>query len=265
MNSLALCLARICVEFRISHFEFSALLLAWLLGLANSTAAADTYAVVQSRIYKNGLPVQWRGANALDVYSVTESDMQAMDSWGLDIVREVVGNMRDNPLSGGPQNIGGSWLYSLQSIVDAHRAHGRVTILCPFNWDGASANQFVGKNPSSMPWFTDYLTRYREWATQFKDQPDVWFELWNEPYDWQGGNGYSEALWLADMQTMVDNIRSIAPNNLILVPGARMGGDETVIAHQGPALLAGRTNLVFDCHAYEAWLYDSQASVESRV
>jgi hypothetical protein len=31
-------------------------------------------------------------------------------------------------------------------------------------------------------WWTDYKTKLALWATQFKDQEDVWIEVWNEPY-----------------------------------------------------------------------------------
>lgn len=30
----------------------------------------------------------------------------------------------------------------------------------------------------------------------FKDQTDVWMEVWNEPYNWDNQNGYSHDLWL---------------------------------------------------------------------
>ena len=43
-------------------------------------------------------------------------------------------------------------------------------------------------------------------AKQFTDQPDVWLETWNEPYNWQGKN-FSDAMWLRDAIEMVENIR----------------------------------------------------------
>jgi mannan endo-1,4-beta-mannosidase len=91
----------------------------------------------------------------------------------------------------------------------------------------------------------------RDWANYAKTQPDVWIEVWNEPYMWNNSNGYTDALWLADMKDMVDNIRSTGATNIILVPGNRQGQGEEAILNQGKNLLTGRSNILFDLHAYE--------------
>ena len=44
-------------------------------------------------------------------------------------------------------------------------------------------------------------------AEHFKNQPDVWIEVWNEPYHWNNENEYTNDLWLKDMKDMVDNLR----------------------------------------------------------
>jgi mannan endo-1,4-beta-mannosidase len=222
----------------------------------------DTYTVVGNAFQKNGVPTSWRGANAMHVFGGSSSDM---NSWNVDIVREFIGNMRDTPLTGYPVNVGGTYLYSLQNIVNDNRANGKVTILCPFGWDGSAATEFVGQNPSQTAWWTSYKTKYRAIANQFKNQPDVWFEVWNEPYWYDRSHGYSDALWLSDMKAMVDNIRSTKAMNIVLVPGAETGQDESVLLAKGSSLLSGRKNIGFDIHAYEKWLRDTQPSVESRI
>ncbi len=140
-----------------------------------------------------------------------------------------------------------------------------MVILCPFSWDQGPDHDFLGKNPSQTRWWQDYLTKYRAWAAQFKGDPGVWFELWNEPYAWDGTHGYTHDLWLRDAQAMVDNIRTVAPASIIVVPAGKMSGDETVVADKGPVLLKGRRNLVFDLHAYNAWMGDTEPVVESRI
>jgi mannan endo-1,4-beta-mannosidase len=232
-----------------------------VLLFATTAFGQDTYSVYGNRILKNGWPTYWRGANAMHVYGASSSDM---NGWGIDIVREYIGNMRDNPLVGSAQYINGEWLHSLQAVVDENRRNGKVTILCPFGWNGMS-NPFLGKNPSQTWWWSEYKVRYRQIANQFKNQPDVWFETWNEPYMWDRSNGYSDDLWLSDMQQMVDNIRSTGANNIIVVPGAETGQSESVILTKGKKLLSGRKNIVFDIHAYEKWLNDSQANIEARM
>jgi mannan endo-1,4-beta-mannosidase len=224
--------------------------------------AVDTYTIAGNTFQKNGVATSWRGANALHVFGGSSSDM---NSWGVDIVREFIGNMRDTPLTGYPINVSGTYLYSLQNIVNDNRANGKVTILCPFGWDGTSATEFLGQNPSKTAWWKSYKTKFKTIADQFKNQPDVWFEVWNEPYWYDRSHGYSDALWLSDMKVMVDNIRSTGATNIVLVPGAETGQDEKVLLTKGPSLLVGRSNVGFDIHAYEKWLGDTQGSVENRI
>ena len=224
--------------------------------------AAYTYTISGSNFLKNNIPITLRGTNAMHVF---EGDSSDMSDWNINIVREFIGNMRDNPIAGYAVYVNGSYLHPLQDIVNNNRANGKVTILCPFGWDGTPQTAFVGTNPSQTPWWKDYMSRYRMIANQFKNQPDVWFEVWNEPYWWDRSHGYSDALWLSDMEAMVDNIRSTRATNIILVPGAETGQDEDVILTTGKSLLSKRHNIGFDVHAYEKWLNDSQLSVQARI
>lgn len=224
--------------------------------------AADTYTILGSDFLKNNVPIARRGVNAMHTFGGNSDDMS---QWNIDIVREFIGNLRDTPLSGYAVNVNGTYLHSLQDIVNNNRTNGKITILCPFGWDGTSATAFLGTNPSQTSWWNDYKSRYRAIANQFKNQPDVWLEVWNEPYWWDRSHGYSNNLWLSDMKAMVDNIRSTGATNIILVPGAETGQDETVILTKGKSLLSGRKNIGFDIHAYENWLRDPQSSVENRI
>jgi len=231
--------------------------------LPAAAKSADTFAVVGGYFVKNKSRRTWRGADTMFTFGGSSDDMS---SWGMDIAREVITNMRDNPITGeGGLPVNGQWLHPLQKIVSDNRANGLVTILCPFGWDGTDATKFLGRNPSQTPWWQDYKVRYREIARQFKNQPDVWLEVWNEPFWWDRSRGYSDELWLMDMRAMVDNIRSTGAQNIVLVPGAEMGQDERVILKYGPALLRGCSTVGFDVHAYEKWLGENQASVVTRV
>ncbi len=236
---------------------------ALMLQTLKPVQAADTYTISGSNFLYNNVPITRRGVNAMHVFGGNSSDMS---QWKIDIVREFIGHMRDTPLSGYPVNVNGTYTYlhSLQDIVNDNRANGKITILCPFGWDG-TATAFVGANPSQTSWWNDYKSRYRAIANQFKNQPDVWFEVWNEPYWYDRSHDYSDDLWLSDMKAMVDNIRSTGATNIILVPGAETGQDEQVILTKGKSLLSGRENVGFDVHAYQKWLRDPQSSVESRI
>ena len=104
-------------------------------------------------------------------------------------------------------------------------------------------------------------------AEQFQNQPDVWIEVWNEPYSWNNSNGYNHDLWLSDMRDMVDNLRAVDGfQNIILVPGNEQGQSEAAILEKGSSLLQGRYNLLFDLHAYEKWLVGtSEPEVSTRL
>jgi mannan endo-1,4-beta-mannosidase len=244
----------------------TASLIASLASALTGAQAAPRYTVDRDRILRDGQPVVLRGVDALEVFGLNEKDPKLMDEWKVQIVREVVNKMHEQPIAGSAKQApGGAWLHPLQTIVDKHRAHGRVVILCPFGWDDAKENLFLGRNPSSAPFFQDYLAKEREWAAHFKDQPDVWIELWNEPYTFDGTGGYTPELWLADMQKMVDNVRSVAPQSIIVVPAGKMGGDEQAFVAKGKELLKGRTNLVFDVHCYHRWLIEPQTRIEARL
>jgi mannan endo-1,4-beta-mannosidase len=162
---------------------------------------------------------------------------------------------------------------TLQTIVNHARASGKVTILCAMWYDNDAlaggttpypACQLLGVNPSSDPRWAAVTNRWREIATHFKNQPDVWFDLWNEPYWWDDTRGYSETLWLSDMRLLVDNIRSTGARNICLVPGSATGQGHQVFINQGPALLSGRSNIVFAIHCYSSRWNVSQVTAETR-
>ena len=56
-------------------------------------------------------------------------------------------------------------------------------------------------------------------------------------------------MWLSDAQEMVENIRAVN-QNIIVVPGALDGQDESIILRKGRELLSGQRDLVFDVHGY---------------
>lgn len=178
-----------------------------------------------------------------------------LDWPGIGIIREFVGDLKNAPLKSGEtyRDMDHHWrLRALQDLVDDNRKRGLVTILCPFSWDGSKETQFTGSSPCQSPWYKDYKSRMREWAAQFKGQSDVWIELMNEPFH-PLNTAEDDALWLAAMTDMVDNLRSADWSGIILVPGSAWGQDETVIERMGPRLLAGRNDLIFDVHIYNRW------------
>lgn len=228
-----------------------------------AVAPAGPYQVSQTKILFQGSAKQFIGANALHVFGGGTSDMT---SWNMDIAREFVGNMKETPLQGTTiQDANGAFLHPLQELINSHRADQRITIVCPFGWDGTSATVFSGLRPSQAPFWNAYLTKLAQWAAYFKDQPDVWIEVWNEPYRFDRADGYTDDIWLQDMTQMASVIRAAGNNNVILVPCAEQGQDESVLLNRGASFLNGKNNILFDVHAYEKWLLVSNAQMGSRL
>lgn len=217
------------------------------------------YTIEGASILKSGLPVHYKGVNSLQTFGLGNADL--MNEWKVEIVREFIGNLREQPISSDAiQASDGVWYHGLQKIADRNRANNKITIFCPFGWvDEAGQQQlFTGLNPSDQPFYEVYKQKMKDIAEQFKDQPDVWIEVWNEPYSWNNSNGYSHERWLDDMQDMVDNLRWVDGfQNIILVPGNEQGQSENALFAKGEALLEGRYNILFDLHAYEKWLVNS--------
>jgi mannan endo-1,4-beta-mannosidase len=219
-------------------------------------------------LHYQGLPVTYKGVNAMQTFGLVDPGL--MNDWKVEIVREFIGNLREQPIQGAAlQASDGKWYHSLQKIVDQNRAHKRITIFCPFGWVDEAGKQtlFTGLNPSTQSFYPAYRGKMQAIAEQFKNQPDVWLEVWNEPYSWNNQQGYTHALWLKDMADMVDNLRRVLGfQNIILVPGNEQGQSEAAVIANGAELLTGRYNLLFDLHAYEKWLQNtSEAQLVTRL
>lgn len=224
---------------------------------------ANEYTIYQGKIYHQQQPIQLIGANAFHVFGAGGSDMNA---WKIDVAREFVGNVKETPLSGQPvQDSHGTWLHSLQAVVDSNRAGGRITIICAFGWDGTNGNEFTGKMPQQSTWWDAFKLQLQNWAGYFKNQPDVWLEVWNEPYRYDRADGYTDAIWLADMNALYQLIRNEGNSNVILIPCAEQGQDESVLVNQGNNFLQNKTNVLFDVHAYEKWLLVPTTEMENRL
>lgn len=227
--------------------------------LVNSTA----YLISGPKIFHSSNAIQLIGANAFHVFGAGGSDMA---SWHMDVSREFVGNVRETPLSGAViKDSNGAYLYPLQTVVDSNRKYNRITIICAFGWDGTGTTLFTGTRPTQTIWWNAFQPILQEWATHFKDQPDVWLEVWNEPYRYDGTDGYADDVWMSDMNTLVSVIRHAGNNNIVLVPCPEQGQDESVLLNKGSAFLAGKKNILFDIHAYEKWLLDTDVDIGIRL
>lgn len=228
--------------------------------VANSNSG---YQITNSNISYNSKNIQLIGANTFHVFGAGSADM---NSWNLDIAREFIGNIKETPLTGNPiQDSHGAYLYSIQNIVNENRKQNKISWICAFGWDGNPSTLFTGKSPATTFWWEDYKAKLRLWAIQFKDQNDVWIEVWNEPYRYDRADGYTDAIWLQNMNELTEIIRATGNKNMVVIPCAEQGQDESVLLNKGNAFLAGKSNILFDIHAYEKWLLDSSTNINSRL
>ena len=248
------------------------LVLKQIFGLA---LAANTgiYSIRGTQILLDGSPIRFAGGvNAMHTFSLgNEADYARLKDWNVGIVREFISNLDETPLTGewAKYTSNGQWLWPLQSIVDDNRAHGFVTILCPFYWVNQTTLEvtvFSGKYPAEQGFYNAYKDRMRVIAEHFKNQSDVWVQVWNEPYPWDNSNGYKNETWLTDHIDMVDNLRSVSGfDNIIIVQGNGQGQLEEALLSRGADLLADRPNILFSLHGYEKWMVGSDATVDAIV
>jgi mannan endo-1,4-beta-mannosidase len=202
---------------------------------------------------------EFRGTNKMSAFSDWNFDGPA--AFGMDISRECI-DMKCTPD------------IDLQRIVQAARTKGFVVILTSFWWDNDAFSsgtipypecQLLGATPSQDERFAGIQKRWREIAQLFKNQSDVWFGVWNEPYEWRKEETASSAQWLEDAVLMVDNIRETGAENIIVVCGNAMGQGHEPFLEKGAELLAGRKNIVFDIHAYRTYWDLSSEQIEARL
>ncbi|MCA0131468.1 cellulase family glycosylhydrolase [Winogradskyella alexanderae] len=223
----------------------------------------NSYKIHGKSILYNKEPIQFVGANALHSFAVGSADMV---SWNLNISREFIGNMNENPIVGSPiQDSNGQFLYSLQSIVDDNRSNNLVTILTPFGWDGTEEKLLTGKFPTETAFWSDFKLKLELWSTHFKDQSDVWIEVWNEPFIYDRSDGYTDSIWKSTMNELYTVVRSTGNDNIILIPCAEQGQDESVLLHSGANFLVNKKNVLYDIHAYEKWLLDTPNNINVRI
>ncbi len=233
-----------------------------------SEGLTGPFAISGSNLLYNNEVVSYKGVNAMQSFGLTDPNL--MEEWNIKIVREFIGNLREQPIDGIPiLGSDGIWYHPTQEIVNQNRLYNIVTIICPFGWVFENGQQtlFTGLNPSEQNFYGEYKTKMKQIAEHFKDQPDVWIEVWNEPYHWNNENNYTHDLWLTDMSDMVNNLREVIDfKNIILVPGNEQGQSEASVLAKGELLLNSNFNILFDIHAYEKWLIDkTESQITSRL
>jgi len=150
----------------------------------------------------------------------------------------------------------------LTSIVNEYTAKHIVVII--------DLQQY---NPGTYPNVADAITWWKGTASQYKNNPYVWFNLLNEP----GADPSTLAQWNNVTAQIADVIRGLGISNVIVADGSSYGqeaGDWTCnlvnpansgILTYGPQLEKTYGPIVFSMHAYSMWGGGSQGCSSSQL
>lgn len=240
--------------------EFTGII--FIFSLLGHIAAQDIYSIVGSQIMKNNIPWEFVGTNNMAVFSLPYN-YSAQQDFGMDISRECI----DMKLTSDE---------ALQSMVNSARNSGRVIILAGFWYNsdafpGRTATypgcQLLGSNPQEDSRWNAVMNRWKQIADLpfIKNKTDVWINPWNEPYYWDGSHGYTNDIWETDAKAMIDSIRRTGANNIIVIEGSHNGQGHAVIVERGQNVRQGRSNILFDIHAYNSKWNIPVSSIQSRI
>lgn len=142
-------------------------------------------------------------------------------------------------------------LARIQNVVTYAAGKGMTVILDPHDYgkkyDSVSASMKTLGTENGLPaaYFADFWSRL---ATAFKTQPNVMFNLMNEPYQ------QTAAQWKAVAVPAITAIRAAGATQKILIPGTWYTGAHSWISSGNAAAWAGFTepgnNFAFEMHQY---------------
>jgi endoglucanase len=193
-------------------------------------------AVILHGIDQSGLEFSCSNSLATSAYATMKN------SWNANAVRIAVDQdfwltTASHTCSGYPNTI--------DATVQAVRSQNMIAII-DLHWSDMG-NVANAPGQQCMP-DQNSVTFWQQVAAKYKSNPNVWFELYNEPHPnnwtiWKNGGsvcGFNSV----GMQTMVNTVRSAGANNIVLV-----GGDGYAAHLDGVPLLSG-TNIVYAIHPY---------------
>ena len=206
---------------------------------ASYQGAADRYGqlrvVGKSLVDANGNPVQLRGISSHGLqwfpFFKNHTIPNLAYTWGIDVIRPAmyVEETKNGALWAGylsqPE-------YMKQKLTEMIEDAIAVGIYVFIDWH-------IHNNPANFT--SQAITFFREMATRYGSYPNVIYEICNEPeyVSWDIIKGYAN--------TLIPEIRSIDPDNLILVGPPNWCQDLDTVAN---APLEGFSNIMYSLHFY---------------
>ena len=197
----------------------------------------DAFSILDGKIYDpNGQEFIARGTNMF-TWDAANLDSY-LDNWSFNTIRVpnyLLGTANQ------PHPSVDSYVLN-QQIVDTVTARNGVVIF--------SAHDRIGSYYEGED-FEILLDYWRDMARQHKDNPNVWFNLSNEP----DKNPGRKDKWVEYHRQIIDAIRAEGANNLLIIDAVNWGQDyyDHTLIEDAINILERNENLVFSVHIYEQW------------
>ncbi len=198
----------------------------------------NNFQIINNKIYDpSGQEFIIKGTNMFDWEGIGNVNSY-VNNWGFNTVRVpnyLLGNYdQAHPSENGYQ--------TNHQIVDGFTSQGAVVVF--------DAHDKIGEyyEDGDFEILKDY---WRDMAQEFKDNPNVWFNLHNEP-----GTGNAQGTkWVEYHRELIDIIRAEGAENMIVVDGEGWGQDaySQTIADNATSVMTGNENVMFSIHVYEQW------------
>lgn len=221
--------------------------------------------VNEEKIYFHSEPLILKGSNTMHVVEGYDENQYP----GINFGREMVWNLKETPLFG--ESIIDSQGIKLQSLVNVINGNAKrryVTLVVIAGWDGSQLHQLHRKIPSKEFWYDLYTSKLAEIAAMLSKQfAPTMLEVWNKPFGPDDNTPF--AVWSAEMEKLINVVRSAGYEGIIVLPVTGAGQDERVLLSKEAQLFHARMhkhNIIYDVHAHKDWLFNKSAtSISNRI
>jgi hypothetical protein len=218
-----------------------------------------------------GKPVWLYGVNIASLEwstggeNIEESVNRAINDWKVNLIRLPLAQDYWFGKTTNQTDGGAAYRILVDKLVDACAA-GRVYINLDLHWSdcGRWVNEGGTLGQHSMP-DKNSITFWQDMATRYKNQPNVIFDLYNEPHDvsfaiWRDGGtvtekpdrkkpGQAKVVYEgAGLQMLYDAVRATGATNVVAVAGLDWGYDLSGVL-RGYAVKG--SNLIYETHPYQ--------------
>lgn len=269
----------------------SLLLLAGLVVSASAAALSPLRVVGTKIVDDRGHAIRLRGVNTACMEwssdgegHVMETVKVAIKDWKSNIVRVPLSQDRWFGMTPEQKDKGAAYRALVQNIVD-YCANNGCYVLLDLHWNNAGQwGQNIGQHV--MPDMYS-LTFWKDCARDYRNNPAVLFDLYNEPHDtswdiWKNGGDIEESRGVGarqgqfkavkyhtpGMQAMLDAVRSTGANNVVVVGGLDWAYDLSGFLKGYKLKDPNGRGLIYACHTYpikgdtvEQWLKKLDAAL----